>query len=167
MCSTTRGPAICPSLVTWPTRMIAAPERLAKRISTCALARTCVTVPGAESTMSVHMVWIESMMTRRGVGALGNRRDDVFDRCLSREFDLGAGEAESFRAQPHLRHRFLARDVDGALAVAGEGGRDLDQQGRLADPGIAAQQQHRAAHQAAAGDAIEFREARCQPRRIL
>src|SRR6266550_2222219 len=47
--------------------MTAAPERLAKRISACALARTCVTVPGADSTMSVHMVWIESMTTRRGV----------------------------------------------------------------------------------------------------
>ena len=46
--------------------MTAAPERLAKRISACAAPRTCVTVPGADSTASVHMVWIESMMTRRG-----------------------------------------------------------------------------------------------------
>ena len=56
-----------PSLVTWPTRMTAAPERLAKRISACAAPRTWVTVPGADSTVSVHMVWIESMTTRRGV----------------------------------------------------------------------------------------------------
>jgi hypothetical protein len=66
MCSTTRGPAIWPSLVTWPTRMTAAPDFLAKRISACALPRTCVTVPGADSTASVHMVWMESMMMRRG-----------------------------------------------------------------------------------------------------
>ena len=66
MCSTTRGPAIWPSLVTWPTNMMAAPERLAKRMSACALPRTCVTVPGADSTMSVHMVWIESITIRRG-----------------------------------------------------------------------------------------------------
>ena len=66
MCSTTRGPAIWPSLVTWPTRMIAAPDFLAKRISACAEARTCVTVPGADSTVSVHMVWIELITIRRG-----------------------------------------------------------------------------------------------------
>ena len=47
--------------------MMAAPERLAKRMSACAAPRTCVTVPGALSTMSVHMVWMESMTTRRGV----------------------------------------------------------------------------------------------------
>ena len=67
MCSTTRGPAIWPSLVTWPTRITAAPECLAKRISAWAAPRTWVTVPGADSTASVHMVWIESMTTRRGV----------------------------------------------------------------------------------------------------
>ena len=36
-------------------------------MSVCAEPRTWVTVPGADSIMSVHMVWIESMMTRRGV----------------------------------------------------------------------------------------------------
>src|SRR5947209_1045201 len=66
MCSTTRGPAIWPSLVTWPTRMMAAPVFLANLISACAEARTCVTVPGADSTVSVHMVWIESITISRG-----------------------------------------------------------------------------------------------------
>jgi hypothetical protein len=42
--STTRGLAIWPSQ-TWLTRMMAAPDRLAKRISACAEARTCATVP--------------------------------------------------------------------------------------------------------------------------
>ena len=59
MCSTTRGPAIWPSLVTWPTRTTAAPVCLAKRIIACAPVRTCVTVPGADSAMSLHSVWIE------------------------------------------------------------------------------------------------------------
>ncbi len=35
-------------------------------MSACALARTCVTVPGALSTVSVHMVWMESMTISRG-----------------------------------------------------------------------------------------------------
>ena len=44
-----------------------APHRLAKRISACAAPRTWVTVPGADSMASVHMVWMESMMISRGV----------------------------------------------------------------------------------------------------
>ena len=42
------------------------PVVLAKRISAWADERTCVTVPGADSTVSVHMVWIESMMVSAG-----------------------------------------------------------------------------------------------------
>ena len=53
------------------------------------------------------------------------------------------------------------------MAGARERGRDLDQQRRLADAGIAADQQHRAAHEAAAGDAVEFGNAGGQPRRFV
>ena len=42
------------------------PAVLAKRISAWAEERTCVTVPGADSTVSVHMVWIESMIASAG-----------------------------------------------------------------------------------------------------
>ena len=87
MCSTTRGPAIWPSLVTWPTRISGAPERLAKRISACAEPRTCVTVPGADSIALGHMVWIESMTTRRGILPSRQRGDDVLDRGLGGELD--------------------------------------------------------------------------------
>ena len=167
MCSTTRGPAIWPSLVTWPTRMIAAPERLAKRISACAEPRTCVTVPGADSTASVHMVWIESMTTRRGVLPSLERRDDVLDRGFGRELDRRLGEAEALGAQPHLRDRLLAGDVDHAVAGLRERGGRLDQQRRFADAGIAADQQHRAAHEAAAGDAVELGHAGGKARRVL
>ena len=67
-----------------------------------------------------------------------------------------AGEAQPLGAQPHLRHRLLARDIDRAMAGAGERGGGLDQQRRLADAGIAADQQRRAAHEAAADDAVEL-----------
>jgi len=45
------------------------------------------------------------------------------------------------------------------VAGTGDRGRGLDQQGRFADAGIAADEEHRAAHEAAAGDAVEFRDA--------
>jgi hypothetical protein len=63
MCSTTRGPAIWPSLVTWPTSTTAVPRFLAKRTSSEVAARTWVTDPGPASCMSLHRVWIESTMT--------------------------------------------------------------------------------------------------------
>ncbi len=91
--------------------------------------------------------------------AFGQRGDDVLDRGFGREFDLGIAQSEPFGAQPDLRHGFLAGDIDGAVAAAGERRRGLDQKRRFADAGVAGHQQHRAAHEAAAGDAIQFRQA--------
>ena len=66
MCSSTRGPAIFPSLVTWPTSTSAQPFSLANRISSNAQPRTWLTVPGAPSIVSECMVWIESMISSAG-----------------------------------------------------------------------------------------------------
>src|SRR5262249_55989405 len=53
------------------------------------------------------------------------------------------------------------------MSIPRQRGRDLDQQRRLADAGIAAEEQPRAAHEAAveaaAGDAIAFGESRGEP----
>ena len=46
-------------------------------------------------------------------------------------------------------------------------GGGLQQQSRFADAGIARHQQHRAAHEAAAGDAVEFGDARGQARGVM
>jgi len=95
-------------------------------------------------------------MMRRGTVAFGQGGDDVLDRGLGSEFDRRVGQAEAFSAQPHLGGSFFTGDVDGAVAGAGERGASLDQQGRFADAGIAGHQDHRAAHETAAGDAVEF-----------
>ena len=76
-------------------------------------------------------------------------------------------KAEPLGAQPHLRHRFLAGDIDRAMAGARQRGGGLDQQRRFADAGIARHQQHRAAHEAAAGDAVEFGDAGRQARGVM
>ena len=88
--------------------------------------------------------------------ALAQRGDDVLDRGFGRKLDRRFRQPEAFRAQPHLRDRFFARNVDGAVSGLRQRGRGLDQQRRFADAGIARHQQHRAAHEAAAGDAVEF-----------
>ena len=99
--------------------------------------------------------------------AFGEGRGDVLDRGLGGKLDRSIRQPEPFRAQADLCDRFLARDVDRALAGAGKRRRDLDQQRRLADAGIAAEQEDRAAHEAAAGDAIELRQSRCEARGVV
>ena len=106
------------------------------------------------------------MMTRRGVSP-SDSVAMMSSTEVSAASSTGAAEAEPLGAQPHLRHRFFAGDIDRAVAGAGERGRDLDQQGRFADAGIARHQQHRAAHEAAAGDAVELGDAGRQARGLL
>ena len=96
------------------------------------------------------------MMTSDGRVPVRQGRDDVLDTGLGGEFDGRLGEAEPIGAQAHLVHRFLARDVDDPLAAQGQRRAGLDQQGRLADAGLAAEQQDRAGDEAAARDAVEF-----------
>ena len=167
MCSTTRGPAIWPSLVTWPTRMTAAPVLLGE----------------ADQRLGAD-AHLRDGAGRRfdAVGPHGlDRIDDDEDAAAGRPASVarmsstvvsaasstgGVGEPEPLGAQAHLRHRLLAGDIDDALAALRQRGRGLDQQRRLADARIAADQQHRAAHEAAAGDAVELGDAGRDARRF-
>ena len=72
--------------------------------------------------------------------------------------DGRVGQAEPLGAQAHLCCGLLAGEIDGAAASAGEGGCKLQQQRRLADARFAADEQRRARHDAAAGDAVELGE---------
>jgi hypothetical protein len=143
--------------------MMAVPERLAKRMSACALARTWVTVPGSgfDQVRPHGLDRIDDDQTRRF--AFAKRRHDVLDRGLGGKLDLSARKAEPLGAKPHLRHRLFAGNIDRALLGAGQRRCHLDQQRRFADPGIAAEEQHGAAHEAAAGDAVELGDPRGEP----
>ena len=68
-CSSTRGPAIEPSLVTCPTSTTGSPRSLASPVSATVTARTWVTPPGAPSAVSVDMVCTESTTSSRGATA--------------------------------------------------------------------------------------------------
>ena len=65
--------------------------------------RTWVTVPGAIPRSRSTIVWIESMMTRSGVAAGGERRDDVLDVRLGGELDRRFAEPQPLGAQADLR----------------------------------------------------------------
>src|SRR5207248_7276919 len=60
-----------------------------------------------------------------------------------------------------------AGNVDGALALPRDRCGDLDEQGGLADPRIAADEQYRSPDEAAARDAVELSDAASEPRRLL
>ena len=99
--------------------------------------------------------------------AFRQRGDDVLDRGLGGEFDRRIAQAQPLGAQPHLADRLFARDIDGALAGARQRRGGLDQQRRFADAGIARHQDDRAAHEAAAGDAVELGDAGGQARGVM
>ena len=91
------------------------------------------------------------------------RGQDVAHAGDARQLHRRAAQPEPERAQPNLVDRFLARDIDRAPARLGHRRRHLQQQGRLADPGIARQQHRRARHQPAADRPVEFRDPAAQP----
>jgi hypothetical protein len=95
--------------------------RLAKVTSSCAAARTWLTEPGAASTVSSHMVWIESMIARAG------RSASSVVRMSRRLVSAPAGPAASprpkpLRPHPHLGAGLLARDIQAFQPLAGETG---------------------------------------------
>ena len=159
MCSSTRGPAMAPSLVTWPTSTRAKPARLGQPDQLERRGAHLADVPGALSMASSHMVWMESITTM-AASALGLQRGgDVAQVDGGGEFQRRVGEAEPAGAQAHLLDRFLAGDVEHAPAGAGERGGGLQQQGGLADARIAAEQHRRAGHQPAAEHPVELGDA--------
>ena len=113
---------------------------------------------------SVHMVWIESMTTRRGAGALRTGSREYPRRWSRRRVRPAHRRGRAARraaapAPPLLRPRYRRRDGP-ARRQRGAG---LDQQGRFADAGIAAEQDHRPWHEPAARDPVEFGDPRADP----
>ncbi len=54
------------------------------------------------------------------------RGNDVLDCRFRGDFDPGADQPDPLGAQPHLRHRLFARNVDGALPRGRNRGGGLD-----------------------------------------
>src|SRR5205814_1449460 len=90
---------------------------------------------------------------------------DFANAARGGETDGAVGDPEPLGAQPDLVDRFFAGDVGRRAAARGEGGGRLQQQGRFADPGIAADEDRRAGNQAAAADPVELGDAGQSPRR--
>ncbi len=136
-------------------------------MSACEAARTWVTVPGAEfgEVGPQRLDGIDDQERRRPVG--GERRQNVLDAGLGGDLHGGVGQRQALGPQADLGHGLLAGDIDHRLAGGGELPRHLQQQGRLADAGIATDQQRRAAHEAAAGHPVELGDAGADARGVV
>ena len=135
------------------------PRSLATAISAAATARTWVTPPGAPSTPAAAIVCTESTIEQPRLD-----RVDVAEHRgqvgLGGQVELVVQRADPLGAQPDLGGRLLAGDVRAPAAVPrGHAVRDVEQQGRLADAGLAGQQHDRAGHQAAAEHPVELGDA--------
>ena len=93
------------------------------------------------------------------------RRDNILDAGLGGEFDRRRGKAKPQGAQPDLIDRLFAGDIDDAPVLRGHSGAGLNEQSRFADAGFAAEEKNGARHEAAAGHAVEFANARRDARR--
>ena len=138
------------------------PRRLATRTSAPVTSRTWLTPPGEPSASAVPIVCTESTTSSDGCDLL-----DVAEHGaqigLGGEVELVGQGVGSAGPQPHLGRRLLAGDVQRAAAGPRPAGRDLEQQGRLADAGLAGQQHHRAGNQPAAEHPVELRDAGQRP----
>src|SRR5690606_15777645 len=95
-----------------------------------------------------------------------DRGDDPLELDLGHQRQACAVDAETARTQGDLRRRLLAADIEDV--VPGRQVRErLQQQRRLADAGIAADQYDRALDQAAAEHAVELLAAGGQPLHVL
>ena len=95
------------------------------------------------------------------LGPLGvQRREHRAEVGLRQHRDLERCARQPLGAQPDLRGRLLARDIERAPAGALEVAERHRGQRRLADPRRAADQHERAGHEAAAEDPVELDDAR-------
>ena len=93
--------------------------------------------------------------------------DDVLDARFRGQFDGCAGEPEALGPQPHLAGGLFAGNVDDPVAPAGQCGAGLHQQCRLADAGVAADQDHRSLDETAACHPVELGDAGGDARRLV
>ena len=134
------------------------PRSLATATSAAVTARTWVTPPATPSVPGAEMVCTESSDQQA-------RLDRVEVAEHGAEVGLGGQVeplvqgADALGPQPHLAGRLLAADDQGRAGVGRAGGPllgDVEQQGGLADAGLAGEQHHRAGHQAAAEHPVEL-----------
>ena len=160
-----RGPAIDPSFVTCPTMMTGSPRSFATRMRVDATSRTWLGCPAMPSDSDgrhrLHRVDDQELGLH-----LVDVAEDRREVGLGGEVELVVQRAGALGAQAHLGGGLLGARVQHAPAGSRALRRDLEQQRRLADAGLARQQDRRAGHDAAAEHAVELADAGGAPRGV-
>ena len=112
---------------------------------------------GAAQLVGVHGLDRVNHRHRRLHGINGGQ--DFFELNFSQQIDLAALNAQTARAQRHLRPAFLAGDVQRGQAAALQRIHGLQQQGGFANAGVATDQHHAALDHAAAQHAVQLAQA--------
>ena len=105
MCSSTRGPASAPSLVTC--RPETGPRHwTCHRVRAAAVSRTWLTEPGALPISSENIVWMESMTTMRGLAEESVRESSQPGSRPESEYDrVRRHPAQALGSKGDLTHR--------------------------------------------------------------
>ena len=117
------------------------------------------------SDMADDTVWTESTMSRSGRD-LVDMAEDRREVGLGRDVELVMERAGALGPKSHLRGGLLGARVQHAPARTCALRCDLQEQRRLADAGLAAEQDRRARHDATAEHAVELADAARAPRRV-
>ena len=142
------------------------PVVLAARVRWAAHSRTWATEPGAEDSWSEYngLYGVDDDHGRLG-GLHGG--EDFLQLDLGQHVDLAGLQPQAARAQRDLGTAFLARDIQRGQADAVQRVHGLQQQGGLADAGIATNQHHAAFDNAAAQHAVQLLDAAGRARHVL
>ena len=124
--------------------------------------RTWPMLPGADWNFSEKTVWMESTMTNAGLSR-GDLFEDALEAGLGEDVERRPLDAEPLAARLDLVLGLLAGAVEHRADRLREVRRRLQQQRRLADARLAADEHQRAGHDAAAEHAIELADAGRQP----
>jgi hypothetical protein len=121
----------------------------------CGAAHLAHRARGAVERVEIHRL---DRVDHDEIGSAGGieRSDDVAHAAGRGEPHRPVGDTEPLGAQPHLIDRLLAGDVGSGAARAGECGGDLQQEGRFADPGVAADQDRRAGYETTAAHPVDL-----------
>ena len=147
-CSTARGPAGSPSLVTWPTTRSGTPVDLARRVRRSTHARTCATLPAGWASVGVGDRLERVDDDQRGALAVRGRLDRLEVGPLERQ-QVRRHPSEPSGPAAHLGQRLLGRGEQHLGSGGGEGREHLEEEGRLADARGTEEQRHRAGDHAA------------------
>ncbi len=152
------GPAMAPSLVTWPMRKVATPVSLACCTRRKAVSRTWFREPGADGDGGgVH--GLDRVQGQEGRLDLFHHLEDVFQAGFRGHQQLGRLESQAVGPKFELDLGFFPGNVEADKPPPAEPVQDLEDEGGLADARVAAHQDHGALDHGASQGAVEFADA--------